>query len=241
MRNKIEFPANVPVPIRMDWDEGAPKEKNGVTDYMYICNSDADIFFAKEPLHDAIKASGARAGTEIWVTKHEIPKGRTKEITWEVQLVDEEPSQRFGGNTHSYNREHSNAIDQQHAANRTPQPPPQAAPKKWPTHTPAQQQVINRKLQDGYTPETQETVEWNEPQVQVRAQTTQLVQDLTPTPASVTAGLDGMLAAHKAACDIAAVAELYAKGLGLNIHYTSEDIRAMAATLFINQCQGGKR
>jgi len=50
-----------------------------------------------------------------------------------------------------------------------------------------------------------------------------------------------MIEAHKRAIDVAAAAEDYAKSRGLAIHYAAEDIRAIAATIFIQQSRGGAR
>jgi len=62
-----------------------------------------------------------------------------------------------------------------------------------------------------------------------------------PTTAPETPEMAAMIEAHKRAIDVAAVAEDYAKSRGLAIHYAAEDIRAIAATIFIQQSRGGAR
>ena len=52
--------------------------------------------------------------------------------------------------------------------------------------------------------------------------------------------LAAMIYAHIRAIDVAAAAESYAAERGLAIRYTSEDVRAIAATLFIQASKGGR-
>jgi hypothetical protein len=49
-----------------------------------------------------------------------------------------------------------------------------------------------------------------------------------------------MIEAHKRAIDVAAAAEAYANTRGLAIRYAAEDIRAIAATMFINNARTGR-
>lgn len=50
-----------------------------------------------------------------------------------------------------------------------------------------------------------------------------------------------MINAHQRAIDVAAAAEAYASSKGLAIRYQAEDVRAIAATLFIQASKGGAR
>jgi hypothetical protein len=71
----------------------------------------------------------------------------------------------------------------------------------------------------------------------IRSQAAATAQAELPTTAA-----DQLAAALAAAIDAASEAETYATRRGLRIHWTSEDIRAMAATLYIqHQRQGGVR
>ena len=53
--------------------------------------------------------------------------------------------------------------------------------------------------------------------------------------------LAAMIYAHIRAIDVAHAAESYAAERGLAIRYTSEDVRCIAAALFIQQSKGGAR
>lgn len=62
-----------------------------------------------------------------------------------------------------------------------------------------------------------------------------------PAAATVDAETAAMLDAHKRAIYVAAMAEAYAAEAGLAIRYAAEDIRAIAATLYIQAAKGGAR
>jgi hypothetical protein len=66
----------------------------------------------------------------------------------------------------------------------------------------------------------------------------------TVPPVTLDSNLVELMKAHMAAIDVAAMAERYAAEKGLAIRYTSEDVRCMAATIYIRQQEtqkGGAR
>ena len=94
-REKIEFPTNTPVVLKLDWDEGTLKPGRFGDEYMYVCDNDARIMWVKPELHTLIQQSGARAGDEIAITKREVKDGSRRRTQWEVEKVEEEPARRF--------------------------------------------------------------------------------------------------------------------------------------------------
>jgi hypothetical protein len=91
-REKIEFPTNTPVVLKLDWNEGTLKPGRFGDEYMYVCDDDARIMFVKPELHTLIQQSGARAGDEIAITKREVKDGGRRRTQWEVEKVEEEPA-----------------------------------------------------------------------------------------------------------------------------------------------------
>ena len=91
-REKIEFPTNTPVVLKLDWDEGTLKPGRFGDEYMYVCDNDARIMWVKPELHTLIQQSGARAGDEIAITKREVKDGSRRRTQWEVEKVEEEPA-----------------------------------------------------------------------------------------------------------------------------------------------------
>jgi spore germination cell wall hydrolase CwlJ-like protein len=57
-------------------------------------------------------------------------------------------------------------------------------------------------------------------------------------PVTLDSNLVDLMSAHMAAIDVAAMAERYAAEKGLAIRYTSEDVRCMAATIYIQTQKG---
>lgn len=96
MRDKVEFPTNTPVFIKLDFNEGVLKPGKYGDEFMYVVDNDERIFFAKPELHNLIAQSGARAGDEIAICKREVKNdtGR-KTVRWEVERVQEEPPEAY--------------------------------------------------------------------------------------------------------------------------------------------------
>jgi hypothetical protein len=94
-REKIEFPTNTPVVLKLDWDEGTLKPGRFGDEYMYVCDNDARIMWVKPELHTLIQQSGARAGDEIAITKREVKDGSRRRTQWEVEKVEEEPAAAY--------------------------------------------------------------------------------------------------------------------------------------------------
>src|SRR6478672_5333862 len=95
-REKIEFPTNTPVVLKLDWNEGTLKPGRFGDEYMYVCDNDARIMWVKPELHTLIQQSGARAGDEIAITKREVKEGSRRRTQWEVEKVEQEPAASQG-------------------------------------------------------------------------------------------------------------------------------------------------
>jgi hypothetical protein len=91
-REKIEFPTNQPVIVKLDFDaEGVLKPGKFGDQYMYTCDDDARIMFVDPPVREAILRTGAQAGDEIAITRREVREGNKRAVRWEVAKVEEEP------------------------------------------------------------------------------------------------------------------------------------------------------
>ena len=88
-REKIEFPTNTPVVLKLDWNDGTLKPGRFGDEYMYVCDDDARIMFVKPELHTLIQQSGARAGDEIAITKREVRDRSRRRSQWEVEKVEQ--------------------------------------------------------------------------------------------------------------------------------------------------------
>lgn len=55
LREKIEFPTNTPVIVRLDWDEGTLKRGRFGDEYMYVTDADQRIMFVKPEVHQLIQ------------------------------------------------------------------------------------------------------------------------------------------------------------------------------------------
>jgi hypothetical protein len=126
-REKIEFPTNTPVVLKLDWDEGTLKPGRFGDEYMYVCDNDARIMWVKPELHTLIQQSGARAGDEIAITKREVKDGSRRRTQWEVEKVEEEPAASPA----------PAPPRQAQPASRTSQPPQPAKPVHIPAPQPA--------------------------------------------------------------------------------------------------------
>jgi hypothetical protein len=132
-REKIEFPTNTPVVLKLDWDEGTLKPGRFGDEYMYVCDNDARIMWVKPELHTLIQQSGARAGDEIAITKREVEDGSRRRTQWEVEKVEEEPAASPAAAPPPRQAQPAKAINQPTKAT-APQPAPEIAAQLCEVH-----------------------------------------------------------------------------------------------------------
>jgi hypothetical protein len=90
-RDKVTFAANLPTFVGLEFDPPTePREGRFGDQFLYFL-ADHKIMFVDPPVHAAIIASGATAGSEIAITKRETRDGNRRAIAWDVQRVEEEP------------------------------------------------------------------------------------------------------------------------------------------------------
>ncbi len=87
MREKVTFPADEPVFVTLDFDDGTPQnsKKTGAVQYMYVVDNDVRIMWVDPAVRELIHDTGARAGDQVCITK--------RKTGWGVELVEEEPHQ----------------------------------------------------------------------------------------------------------------------------------------------------
>jgi hypothetical protein len=91
-REKVEFPTNQPVLLRLDYDEGKLTAGRFGDQIQRTFDGGKKIAWLDIDVDTLILESGAKAGDEIAIQKREAkgPGGR-KKVSWEVERVQEEP------------------------------------------------------------------------------------------------------------------------------------------------------
>ena len=90
-REKVSFEPNVPVPVTLEFDDGVPVPGRFGDQYQYFLG-DEKIMWVDPPLRDKIRATGAAAGDEVYITRQETRQGRRKSVDWVVERVEDEPA-----------------------------------------------------------------------------------------------------------------------------------------------------
>jgi hypothetical protein len=210
-REKISF-ATMTSPAMLTL-ESEGKEAPGRFGLQYLYFFDRGRVSWVEPeIHDKIQQSGAHAGDTIKVARHETRVGnRRGPLAWTVHLQTQQQD------------EPPEAAEE--ADRRMHQPPPMyqepTAPARPAASQPAPQ---SRPLASQPAPRTATTP----------------AQGAAAEQHPLSTRTAAMAAALAAAVDAAATAESYAEAHGKRITFSSEDIRAIAATIYIG-APGGAR
>jgi hypothetical protein len=206
-REKITFPTNVPVFVKLDRNPPAdpmPNCRFG-DEYMYVCNDDAQVLFAKPELHTLILAAGAKAGCELAITKAETKTGNRKTTAWQVEPIQDEPADTPRARTDAHPAAKNTSTPP--AAPRPEASAAAAAPQQRPQPAPKLAEALCELHREANCPLCRQQASGS------------------PNP------LSGPL---QLAIDAAAVAELYAHRRGLAVRFSGEDIRALALSLYID-------
>ena len=214
-REKLNFSTmHTPILLTLENDGKAAPGKFGLQ-YLYFFDR-GRVAWVDPPIHDHIQQSGAHAGDTIKVSRHETRVGnRRGPLTWAVHLATQ------------------------------PQDEPPAAQEEMDLATVRRWEHERLKATIGTAPARPAA---SQPAPQSRPLASQPAPRTATTPAQGAAAEQhplstrtaAMAAALAAAVDAAATAESYAEAHGKRITFSSEDIRAIAATIYIG-APGGAR
>jgi hypothetical protein len=226
MREKVEFPPNTPVAVVLAYDSPleAPSKRGGPLQYAYSLQDEKIMYMDEDP-HRQIQSSGAKRGDALEITRKVARRaGRDALIGWEVIHVDTDyqpgDPEGYPDTVDDDDRDDPNDYDgEDRRPTRKAPPAPTRRAAPTPTSRPATKPATNGNAS---TP-TRSTRNASTPQPPIRV-----------TQASVQ-----MCAALCAAIDAAAEAEVYARRKGMALEFQSEDIRTIAATLFIQHHKDG--
>ncbi len=91
LREKIAFQANLPTLLTLDHPDGQPCAGRFGEQYMYTFDGGTKIAWLDPEVRNAILATGAGQGDQIFVTRNETRDGNKKRVTWNAERVEEEP------------------------------------------------------------------------------------------------------------------------------------------------------
>jgi hypothetical protein len=178
--------------------------------WQYICNDDEAICYLDEGAHDAIQTSGAKSGDQILLTKAKVGG----KAAYHAQLVDDDATM----------------------PDWVRQPEPAAAPIRssststavtMPAERPKPKRAAATSNGDGHANGNGHHTPANSPQA-------------SQPPAPNAPGANVYAMALRSAIDAAKFAEEYAQSKHFDLKFTSEDVRCMAATLYIDQRKEGR-
>ncbi len=217
MSEKVEFQPNVPTPVVLAYDSplNAPSKRGGPMQYAYSLEGDRIMYLDEDP-HNQIQSSGAKRGDQLEITKKVVRHAGKNIINWEVIHVDTDYQP---GDPEGY----PDTVDDDDRDDDepTPAPPPRRTPPPPPPPAAAKSTKSNA--------------------VPPARATRPNGNAATPPPIRKTEAAMEMCAALCAAIDAAAEAESYARKKSLTVEFGAEDIRAIAATLFIQHNKGGAK
>ncbi|MFN0167208.1 MAG: hypothetical protein ACKV22_12335 [Bryobacteraceae bacterium] len=209
-REKVEFPPNVPVEVALAYPTG--KLISGkFGDSVMFSLADGRVMFLDPPLAERIATAGIQAHQPFTITRTERKAGNRRLIAWEMRRVNEGTALTV---KEGIIPEPESAIEAQlRASLRVQGIEPEQALRE--SRAPAR-------------PDTPTTAEAVAPQSST----------LDQPPGSTPADPRQILAFH-AAIDLVLDVEAYAKQRGCAVRFSSEDVRCIANTLYINRAKGG--
>jgi hypothetical protein len=223
-REKVTFEPNVPRIIALEYNDGTPttSQKSGLEQWQYFLGGHC-IMWADPDLREAILRTGAKAGDSVCITKRANKRG----ARWEVQLVSDET--QYGATDADL--------------------PPQLWP---PAHTDAPRAgTFAQRLANDQAARTAAPYKFA-PRPEAIAAARKPAIRAAPVPAPLPDWAERQLAQQaekrasfdpravyddclRSAIDAAIAAQQYAAEKGVQLDFTAEDIRTIAATLFIQE------
>jgi len=229
-RDRVTFEMNAPVEVRLDGD-GMPTAstgRDGNPEYRYFL-SGHQIMWVPDAVHAAIDRAQAGDGAAFAITKHRSPK------PWTVVHLDADEPEPAAAQTPT-------PISQPRSIKPRPAPTTPAPPCVL-CHSDATQQIGQRLYCDAHAPRP----EYSAPQqpAQTRPEASQPAPAHKTEPASSNAANQpystALYTCLCAAIRTAAEAERFAQSIGRPLAFETGDVRALAATLYIEMSKQGGR
>ena len=213
LREKIQFPVNTPVILKLDYDEGQLSQGRFGDQMQRVFDNNTRIAWLEIEVDELIKQSGAKAGDEIGITKRETQTGSKRRVTWEVQKVEAEPE------NHPANRAYNAEADARANQDTRPRAARAASPRSAPPPQPA-------------PPLASQPRPVNEDRKQLPIDNARVEATLHEARSFA----DCLAAAAHATM----LYNIEAKAQGIDFEWDKADVRTIATTLFINRAGGRK-
>ena len=216
MREKVVFPTNVPVMATLAYDEGLDVEGRFGDQVMYTLE-DGRVMYVAPMVRTKIEELGIGKGQPFTVCKAERRNGSRRWIEWVV------------------NPSGSPATPEPVQKDRPDHPPRTAgAPHQTQPANPVSTRSGARSTAQGNHPDSG---------LKSQARTNGMPQTPGGSLSGTLLAMPGAALAIQSALitgiDAAIAAEQYAAAKGLSLRFTSEDVRAIALSLFIQQAREG--
>lgn len=222
---KVTFEPNIPTQVTLRFDGGkqVTSQFDGGTQYLYSCEEGP--MYVSPHVAELIEATKAKRGDVLSITKRVRRIGQQQQQHWDVQVITaqatrlkpeddprEDPfSSQYTGSTRTGEPE---------------QPPPSKRNARYPFPAQTAEEAADAKRRNA---ESQERI--------ARAEAA-----ATPAAPAPKSHADTLLECLKTAIDVASLAAHYGDRVGFGgIEWTSEDVRAMALSLYIGRTREGGR
>jgi hypothetical protein len=205
----IKFQTNIPETIALAFAVGKPVSSQFGGDQVMFSLDDGRRMYVSPFVAEKIYAAGISAHTTFTMCKREVSHGNRRSIEFEIGTHNEAAGAPVKASPATAAPVASSAPVSTKATTANP-----TNGANGNTYTDSPAAVVGR------------AVPVNAPAAAIPALT-------------LDSNLVDLMSAHMAAIDVAAMAEKYAAEKGLAIRYTSEDVRAMAATIYIAAQKGG--
>ncbi len=215
-REKISFEVGKQQIVELEFNDGSPVAGRFGDQYQYFLGENK-IMWVDPAIREMIVSTGAEAGDKVAIKKTEIRNGNKKRIAWEVARVQRHDE-----------KQRPPVVSQPRAA-QLPALPAQlpalpAAPPARDPQAPTQQRIEDLEIQ------------LRETKAAVRRGVDLRIEDAAKARSQANEA-NPLSAAFITAIEAARAAEAHA---GDRLRFTSEDIRALAITVYIELCKRGK-
>lgn len=228
-REKVTFPANATQFVTLEFDDGQEVAGRAGPQAQYFL-VDNRIMWVDPEISEAIWNTGARAGDTVAITKRETHADGKKAVQWEVAMVEDETEQPAPRNEPDERAAaYVRAMPQAPRAAATPAPASDPAiwrPGSTPASPPDPRIEELRNLLTRPAATAQEGICWGKP------------EDQATDTAAKTNAPNQMAACMCAAIRAASYAEQFGARIGKTVAFSTDDIRAMANTLYISASRG---
>jgi len=212
--DKVKFQTNIPEIVALQFAQGRAIESPFSGEQIMFTLVDGRKMFLPPFVAEKIADAGIPAHKPFVIVKREVTHGNRRSVEYCIETPNDSTT----------------------GANLAKEPAPVAVTptSTFVKQTPPQNTnalAIAAKLAESLA--TKPT--WSELQAATPASAPAWVEEEQTDPATA-----AMIEAHYRAIDVVAAAEAYASAKGLAIRYAAEDVRTIAATMFIQASKGGR-